>query len=172
MEKTEGRLLNHQLRLRSRAVLIEANMEIIRREGDWQGQTQQWLDQVHTEDPQYYYVTATLAQVHHTQGDRDRARELFSEAYATIQQLGHLITVTEARTKILLLMTAGMCCKHDPEKARWAEGHLDRATDLLGSLPRRGHQICTVFSTLSKQNESSDVIRHHIELIRKGRVLL
>jgi tetratricopeptide (TPR) repeat protein len=172
MEEMEGPLRNHQLRLRSRAVLIEANMEIIRREGDWQEQAQQLLERVYTEDPQYYYATATLAQVHHTQGDRDRARELFSEAYTTIQQLGHLITVTEARTRVLLLMTAGMCCKHGPQEERWAEEHLDRATDLLGSLPRRGHQICTVFSTLSKQNESSDVIRHHIELIRKGRVLL
>jgi tetratricopeptide (TPR) repeat protein len=172
MAKTEGPLLNHQRRLQSRAMLIKANMEIIGREGDWQGQAQQLLERVHAEDPQYYYATATLAQVYYVKGDRDKARELFQEAYTTIQQLGHLITVTEARTRVLLLMTAGMCCKHGPQEERWAEEHLDRATDLLGSLPRRGHQICTVFSTLSKQNESSDVIRHHIELIRKGRVLL
>lgn len=168
----DGRLLNFYLRLQSRAILIRANIAILRREDNWHQKVQDLLGSVYEADPQYHYATATLAQVYYAQGDHAKARKLFREAYEAIRQSGHLITVTEARSGILLLMVAGMCCKHGFEEDRWSKEHLDRAHSLLSSLPKMGLQTCTVFSMLSKLNESSDVIRHHIELIREGKVLL
>jgi tetratricopeptide (TPR) repeat protein len=168
----DGRLLNFYLRLQSRAVLVEANIAILRGEDNWHQEAQDLLGPVHEADLQYYYATATLAQVHYDQGNHAKARELFREAYETIRDSGHLITVTEARSGILLLMVAGLCCMHSFEEDRWSKEHLDRAHSLLGSLPQMGLQTCTVFSFLSKRNESRDVIQHHIELIREGKVLL
>jgi tetratricopeptide (TPR) repeat protein len=165
-------LRNSEQRVRSRAILIEANMVILGHEADWHGKAQQLLEQVHAEDPYYYYATATLAQVYYDQDRTDEAQELFREAYTTIERSGHLLTVTEARSRILLLMTAGTCCKHGLTDEKRAEQHLDEADHLRDSLPRMGSQVCTVFSTLSKRNESSDTIRRHIELIRQGKVLL
>jgi tetratricopeptide (TPR) repeat protein len=172
IESEEGTLRNFHRRLQSRAALIRASMAILKRDPGWHEKATELLEKMYVKDPQYYYATATLAQVYYDQGDHDKAKELFSKAYATIEHSGHLITVTEARSKILLLMTAGMCCKHGlPGDAR-TEGHLDTADGLRSSLPRMGPQICTVFSVLNKRNESSDVIHRHIEAIRERKVLL
>jgi len=168
----EGPLHNYHLRLRSRAALIEANMAILGRGEGWLAETQRVLEPVYEAEPQYYYATATLAQVYHAQGDRDKAQELFGEAYRDIEHSGDLITVTETRSKILLLMVAGMCCKHGLTNEKWSEHHLDGADDLRGRLPKMDSQICTVFSTLSKKNENSETIHDHIAEIRKGVVLL
>ncbi len=168
----DGRLLNFYLRLQSRAVLVKANMTILRRGDNWPQEVQDLLWPVYRADPHYYYATATLAQVYYDQGNHDKAKELFSEAYATIQQSGNLITVTEARSRILVLMVAGMCCKHGFEEDRWSKEHLDRANSLLGSLPKMGLQTCTVFSTLSKRNEDIGTIRDHIEKIRESKIFL
>jgi tetratricopeptide (TPR) repeat protein len=168
----DGRLLNFYLRLQSRAVLIRANIVILKREADWHDKARPLLERVHAEDPQYYYATATLAQVYYDQGNPDEAQKLFSEAYRDIERSGHLLAVTEARSGILLLMVAGMCCKHGFQEDKWSKEYLDKAYSLIGSLPKMGFQTCTAFSTLSKRNESSDTIRHHIELIREGKVLL
>jgi tetratricopeptide (TPR) repeat protein len=156
----------------SRATLIRANMALLERGADWHLEVQLLLEEVVEENPYYYYATATLAQVHHDQGTIGKAQELFHKAYESIEHSGQLLTVTETRSRILLLMVAGMCCKHGLTDERRAEQHLDEADHLRGALPRMGPQVCTVFSTLSKRNESSDTIRHHIELIRKGKVLL
>jgi tetratricopeptide (TPR) repeat protein len=172
MERAQGRLRNHQLRLQSRAALIRANMAILGREDNWHQQVQQLLEPVYVADPQYYYATATLAQVHADRGNSEKAQELFNRAYTTIERLGHLLTVTEARSRILLLMVAGMCCKHGLVDEKRSEVHLDEADGLRSSLPRIGSQVCTVFSPLSKRNESSETIRHHIEMMREGKVLL
>jgi tetratricopeptide (TPR) repeat protein len=171
IKNKDGRLPNHQLRCQSRAALIQANMAILRREPTWREQVQQVLEPVRVEDPQYYYATNTLAQVYADQGSRADAQRLFREAYQAIQQSGDLLTVVESRSRILLLMTAGMCCKHGPADERRSEEHLDRANTLLSSLPRIGGKTCTVFSALSKCNEDSSTIQHHIELIREGNVL-
>jgi tetratricopeptide (TPR) repeat protein len=172
MERAQGRLRNHQLRLQSRAALIRANMAILGREDNWHQQVQQLLEPVYVADPQYYYATATLAQVHADRGNSEKAQELFNKAYTTIERLGHLLTVTEARSRILLLMVAGMCCKHGLVDEKRSEVHLDEADGLRSSLPRIDSQVCTVFSPLSKRNESSETIRHHIEMMREGKVLL
>jgi tetratricopeptide (TPR) repeat protein len=176
IESEEGRLRNFHLRLRSRAALIRANIAILRREANWHQQVHRLLNEtVYVADPQYYYATATLAQVYHDQGEVAKAQNLFDQAHTTIERSGHLLTVTETRSKVLLLMTAGICCKHSPMDEGRSEELLDKAENLLGNLPRlprTDHEVCTVFSTLTKQNESSDTIRQHIELIRKGQVLL
>lgn len=172
IESKEGRLRNHQLRLRSRAALIRANIAILRRDANWREEVQRLLEPVHVADPQYYYATATLAQVCAGQGDPGEAKVLFREAYDAIERSGDLLTVIEARSKILLLMVAGMCCKHGLSDEKRSEDHLDRADDLRSSLPRIGSQVCTVFSPLSKRNEGSTTIRDHIEVIRNGHTLL
>ena len=104
--------------------------------------------------------------------DVQTAQELFSQAYITLERSGHLLTVTETRSMILLLMVAAMCCKHGPMDAGRSDVLLDQANGLLVSLPKIGTQVCTVFSTLSKRNEDVGTIRNHIELIRQGEVLL
>ena len=151
---------------------MRANMAILERGADWHPEAQQLLEQVYEEDPYYYYATATLAQIHYDQDAIGKAQELFDKAYESIERSGDLLTVTEARSKVLLLMVAGMCCTHGIVDEKRVAQHLDEADNLRDDLPRMGNQVCTVFSTLSKRNESSDTIRHHIELIRKGQVLL
>jgi tetratricopeptide (TPR) repeat protein len=172
IERKAGGLRNYQLRLRSWAALIRANMATLERGADWHLEVQQLLEQVVEEDPYYYYATATLAQIHYDQGASGKAQELFHEAYESIERSGHLLTVTESRSRILLLMVAGMCCKHGLTDEKRAEQHLEEADHLRDSLPRIGYQVCTVFSNLSKRNENSDTIHRHIELIRRGEVLL
>ena len=104
IEHTEGRLAHYHQRLKSRAALIKANIIMLEREDNWSSKALKILEEVHTEDPQYYYAIATLAQVYDFQQDENNKKELFSEAYETIQQSGDLLTVTEARSRILLLM--------------------------------------------------------------------
>jgi tetratricopeptide (TPR) repeat protein len=169
MERAEGRLYNHQLRLRSRAALIRANMAILGRQAD---EARKLLEPVYAADPRYYYATATLAQVYASQGDFGGAERLFREAYETVERSGHLFTVVEARSKILLLMVAGMCCKHGIRDERRSEEYLDQADGLRGSLPTLGGKACTVFSTLSKRSESSGTVHEHIEKIREDVILL
>jgi len=171
IESREGRLRNFHLRLRSRARLIRANTALLERTPKWE-EAQLLLESVHDTDPQYYYAIVTLAQVYYEQGELDKAQQLFDKAYMTIERSGDLLTVTETRTKVLLRMVAGMCCKHGPKDEDRADELLDQADNVLHSLPRIGNQNCTVFSTLSKRNESSNTIRRHIELIREGKVLL
>ena len=145
---------------------------MIEREANWHEKAIETLKNVYDADSLYYYATATLAQVYADRGNLDIANELFQKAYQTIERSGDLITVTEVRIKILLLMVAGMCCKHGLEDEKRSEEHLSKADALLDNLPKIDSQPCTVFSTLSKRNEKSDTIHHHIELIRKGEVLL
>lgn len=167
-----GTLRNYHLRLRSRAILIEANMVILVRQANWHQETQELLEAIYEAEPHYYFATATLAQVYYAQGDHDKARKLFGEAYRDMERSGHFHIVTEARSRILLEMFAGMCCKHGLMDDKLADEHLDRADGFRGRLPRIGAQVCTVFSPLGKKNEQSETIHGHIELIRKGEVFL
>jgi len=175
IERDEGRLRNFHLRLRSRAALIRANMAIIRRDDKWYQGAQQLLEEVHSGDAQYYYASATLAQIYYAKGkpeDMKRAQKLFGEAYIIIERSGHLLTVTEARSKVLLFMVAGMCCKHGLMEESRSDELLDKASGFLTNLPKIDSRVCTVFSPLSKRNEKSDTIRRHIESIRGDKVLL
>jgi tetratricopeptide (TPR) repeat protein len=167
-----GRLTGVYLRLRSRTILIEANMAILMHEADSWNEVKDLLEMVRRDDPTYYYATATLAQIYIVQDEYDDAQRLFREAYENIERSGDLLTISEARSQILLRMVAGLCCQQGLRDERRAEEHLDRADSLRSSLPKIDSQICTVFSALSKRNERSEIIHDHIELIRKGKVLL
>lgn len=164
-----GHLRNVDLRLLSRATLMKANMAIMNRKDNWRKAAQEELESVH--DPQYYYATVALAQIG-LDVDSSEAQRLFSKSYEEIERSGHLLTVTEVRIKILLLMVAGICCKHGLRDKRRSDEYLDRAEALLGSLPKLGPKVCTVFSALSFRNENHEIIRQHIDLIRRGDVLL
>jgi tetratricopeptide (TPR) repeat protein len=172
MERAEGRLAHYHQRLRSRAALIHQNMSMWEREDNWIDESIAKLEELRNIDPQYYFATVTLAQLWSYKKDVKRAKELFNESYESIQLSGDLLTVTEARSKILLLMVAGMCCLNVPGNEKKAEEHLDRASDLRSSLPKLSGQSCTVFSILSKRSESSESIGSHIRYIREGRILL
>ena len=167
----DGRLAGVYLRLQSRASLVRVNMILLKREGNWRQEAEQLLKPIYDDNPSYYFATATLAQVSTLQDKRDEAQRLFREAYEVIEHSGDLLTVTEARSLILLQMVAGLCCRHGLMNKKRSDEHLDKADTFRNSLPRVDSQVCTVFSTLSKRNETSETIRQHIELIRKGEVL-
>lgn len=171
IEQVEGTLRNSEFRLKSRIALIRANILILRGEGNWQTEAQSLLLLVREADASYYYVTATLAQLSHLLGDVQIARDLFRDVYDTILTLADIHTIHETRSKILLLMIAGMAAKYIGQDKQ-SKDYLDQATELCGSLPIIESQICTVFSTLTKRNESSDTIKRHIEFIRSGKILI
>ena len=168
----EGHLAGVYLRLRSRAFLILSNLTILKREDDWLQEVAKLLETIHNDDPGYYYATATLAQAYGFHNRREEAEKLFCEAYDIIERSSDFLTVTEARSQILLRMVAGLCCQHGLSDKKKADEHLDKADTLRSNLPKIDSQVCSVFSTLSKRNEKSETIHDHIELIRKGKLLL
>lgn len=168
----EGHLTGVYLRLRSRALLIQANMAILKREDGFPQVVKDLLEQTHQDDPGYYYATATLAQACVVQGSPDEAKRLFREAYEVLEQSGDLLTVAEARSQILVRMIAALCSRHGLMDNKRSDEHLNKAESLRGRLPRLESRVCTVFSTLSKRNESSETIPSHMILIRKGKTLL
>ncbi len=136
------------------------------------GVTDRWYDRMAPsvlEDKDYYYGTATLAQVLLELGD-DRAAEYFLSAQESIRNSFDLVTVAETRSKILIRLVAALCCLHSSDDAEAAKRYLGEASDLIEELPRLEGKICTVFSPLSKWNEEAEVIKRHIEWIREGRV--
>ncbi len=168
----EGLLTGVYLRLGSRASLIQANMAILKREENFPQVVKELLEQTHKDDPGYYYVTVTLAQASVAEGSGDAAKRLFREAYEVLEQSGDLLTVSEARSQILVRMVAAICFRHGFMDNKRSDEHLNKADSLRGRLPKLESRVCTVFSTLSKRNESRENIYTHIDLIRKGRTLL
>jgi tetratricopeptide (TPR) repeat protein len=171
-EKTEGRLLSHNLRLRSRAALIKASILMFKHEDNWQESAREILEGIFNRDPFYYYATAMLGQLCLYQGDKAGARKIFEQAYETIVNSGDLQKVAEIRSRILLLMVAGLCCRQGCGDDKRAEAHLDDADDLRVRLPKLGDQICTVFSIISRKNENTECIHSHIDLIRNGQAFV
>jgi tetratricopeptide (TPR) repeat protein len=171
IEQLAGKLRNSEFRLKSRIALMKANILILKGMGDWKREAKTLLLPVHDMDPSYYYATATLAQLSHLQGDKQSARELFQDVYDTILTLADIHTIREVRSKVLLLMIAGMAAKYIGQEKQ-SKDYLDQAVDLCSSLPTIDAQICTVFSTFTKRNESSDTIKQHIDLIRRGEILV
>jgi tetratricopeptide (TPR) repeat protein len=168
----DDRLDSDTLRIKSRASIIRANMVILKHEGGWQKEAENLLIPIYKEDPAYYYGTYSLAQIYALQNKREEAQRLFQDAYGAIERSGDLLITTEARSLILIHMVAGICCRHGLIDEKRSDNHLDKADGLRSSLPRIDSQICTVFSALSKFNERSETIHDHIELIRKGDILL
>ena len=169
----QDRLGGVLLRLQSRTSLIRANVEILKHENGWWQEAEKILLPVREEDPAYYYATATLAQIYALQDEKlNAAQRLFQDAYEDIERSGDLLITTEARSQILMRMVAGLCCRHGLMDAKRSDDHLDKADGLRSILPRIGAQTCTVFSTFSKFNERSETVHDHIEMIRKGEILL
>lgn len=152
-----------------RAMLIRANIAIARGNDGWS----EAIDMLRTiKDPHEYYSTATLAQLLISRDSASaEARNIFREAYMSIRDLGHLHSVSEVRSKILLLLVAGLCAQYSEGYTGMMEEHFAEAEGLLGSLPKRGQQTCSVFSPISKRNETSSVIISHIESVRRGVLL-
>lgn len=174
MEAKEGGLISYHLRLQSRGILIKANMVYSEQKENWQEEVIRLLTPVRFKDSQYYYSTATLAQAYAASGNFTEASNLFNEAYKTILQLKDLETVKEVRSRILLLMVAGMCSKHSgiEDGERMSNDYLHEANTLRESLPKIDSLFCTVFSPLSKNNEDSTTIYNHIDAIRKGQIFI
>lgn len=166
----EGGFTDAYQRLRSRTMLVKANIGILRQEKNWQAQVLGLLETVHKNDPQYYYATATLAQVYDLIGELDKARSIFQEAHQTILGSRDIETVKEVRSRILLLMVAGLCSKQGLSNGQQiTDEYLNEADGLRSNLPKIDSDVCTVFSTLSKRNENTDKIHLHIEHIREGK---
>ena len=171
IEDLEGGLKASEFRLKSRLALIQANMLILRRSDNWRNEARGLLEPVRERDRSYYYLTATLAQLYHALGDVSTGNILFQEVYETILTVTDIHVIREARSKILLLMIAGLAAKSIGHENQ-AKEYLDQARNLCKDLPTIGSRACTVFSTLSKRNESSELISHHIDLIAGGTALL
>jgi len=152
-----------------RAALIRANMAI--RSGKSQrDRAVELLRSVG--DANEYYVLATLAQVLAKSDPQSReAKALFEKAYRSIQNLSHLTAVVETRSRILLLLVAGMCSQHADERGSMTDEHFAEAQSLLSALPDRNGQPCTVFSVLSKRNVDKHEIAAEIGALRDGSVL-
>jgi len=170
MKFPSGRLTQFQRRLRSRAILVQANVEIVQGNDGYGDVVQELLVPVFADDPRYYYAIVTMAQTH-TDREPGEAQALFSKAYETIVSSNDLLLVTEVRSQLLLRMTAGLCCKQLDDILH-SEEHLEKAGQLLRLLPVMNSVPCTVFSILSKCNESSAAIEEHLRSIREGHLLL
>lgn len=170
MEKTHSQLEPHQLRRRSRAVLIKANIHVMQKQHDWQKSVQELLLPVHEKDPLFFYAITTLAQSYHSQKNMEKAAELFSEADERIQEAVNSQQPPEVRSKILFWMTAAIAAKQIKAINR-ANGYLGNASSLIDALPKINNQKCTVYSPLTKMNEKVDDIKKHIGKIREGEVL-
>ncbi|WKZ47696.1 MAG: hypothetical protein QY306_17980 [Anaerolineales bacterium] len=171
LQQIEGTLHPAESRLWSRAILIKANMILIKREENWTDKIQAMLLPVRDRDSSYYFATATLAQSYHVQGNFELAKQFFQEVYDTILALADINSIREVRSKILLLLFAGMSSKYIGREKQSAE-YLDQANQYCNDLPKINSHSCTVFSPLSKRNEKISEIQSHIALIRKGIVLL
>jgi len=156
----------HQ-RLRSRAVLVQANAEILEGKANYWERVQGLLEPVLRDDPRYYYAIVTIAQAYTGGGQPKDAKDLFQRAYHTIQTSNDVLVVTEVRSEALLRMTAGLCCMQT-EDLPSAEEHLEKTSQLLDMLPSMDSARCSVFSVLSKKNESMDVISLQLDWIRNG----
>jgi len=176
MQKQDGRLWNHQLRMQSRAYLIRINKNLMEKKDEWKDKVKEYAEKAYEIDPDYYYAPFTYAQISQKFGidkEKKNAKSLFSEAYSKIQKSGHLHFVKETRIRILLFMVAAICAKHGSIRDdREVNKYLDEAKLLRGELPKIDNRICTVFSPLNKQNVNSETIGLHIEEIRKGTILL
>lgn len=170
IRQSQGELKSSEERLKSRVALMRANMLFLTRQDSWIVMAQTLLKPVQEQDPSYYYVTATLGQLAHLQKNYELAKSLFKDVSEIILNTD-IRAIREARSKVLVLMIAGMATKY-AENERLSKDYLIQADEICNNLPKIGLQFCTVFSTLSKRNESSDMVKQHINLIRTGTILL
>ncbi len=170
LERAQGLLFKHQLRLKARTLLIRANLAFLSRPDNWQEEMRVRAQQAHDVNGRYYYATFTLAQIESTLGDTGQAQQFFQRTYTLINESGDLKTSSEKRIQVLLNMVCALCCRHGEIDRELFEDFLNAAEGLRRELPRIGSRQATVFSPLSKKNESHEVIHTHLELIRLGKV--
>jgi hypothetical protein len=152
-----------------RATLVRANIAITSGRGEWDNALK-LLRSIN--DSHEYYAKATLAQVlEKTTSDSSEAKEIFSAAYRSIRDLGHLSTVVEPRSRIWLLLVAGMCSRFTDGYFHMMEEHFSEAESLLASLPERDGQVCTVFSPRIKKNVDRSQIQADLDFLRRGMLL-
>ena len=170
--KTRGDLRTYHIPLQVRAELLKANIVLLRGADDWPAKVQVLLEPACAIDRDSYFASSTLAQAYQFVNDQ-RARQQFDSAYDCIVRRRHLETTTEVRSRILLLMVAGICSRMGSSdgKKRMPEEFLDEAKMLLERLPRRDSEQSTVFSPISKRNESASTIASHIGQIELGAVI-
>lgn len=106
------------------------------------------------------------------QGHGKQAQEHFTQTCRLLKDSGDLQTGTEVRIRILLNMVSALCCKHGVADRELMDDYLNVADTLRQALPRIGARTMTVFSPLSKKNETSETIGVHLELIKMGKVLV
>jgi len=176
-QQQDGQHERLYVRLRSRSKLIRANSLLMPHTRAGIKPSRAVLEEIRNlleplviEDKEYYYATATFAQVLYELGD-DRAAQHFRSAHELIRSSFDLVTVAETRSKILIRLFAAICCFQIPEGAEAGKRYLGEANDLIEDLPNLETKICTVFSPLSKWNDEDEVLRQQIEWIREGRVL-
>jgi tetratricopeptide (TPR) repeat protein len=165
-----GKIEPPYLHLRSRALLVQANAAILRGDSSYPATVDNLLRPLLEQDPDYYFGTATLAQTL-AMGTSAEAGPLFQQAYEAIRGSGHLQSLTEARSRILLHMTAALCLRQASNDMRHLD-QLDAARRLIPELPRLDSEVCTVFSVLTKRNELIPIIEDHINDIHNGTILL
>lgn len=155
-----------------RSAILQANVGILRGDSDWADKIIAHLDKFCEDEPDNYYALVSVAQALHAQKN-SRAADLFDKAYEAIIRSRHLDTITEIRSRILLLTVAGICSKMGSTRTRkrMPEEFLEEAKRLLDRLPRRGSEECTVFSVITKRNENRNVIAGHIGQIEAGVVI-
>lgn len=171
--KLSGSFRGYHMPFQVRSSMLQANVSILRADGDWPQKVVAQLSSLCADEPDNYYALATLAQAYLATSDA-RAETTFDQAYDVILKRRHLETTTEIRSRVLLVMTAGMCSKMGSKqgaKKRMPEEFLEEARRLLERLPRRGADECTVFSIISKRNENRNVIAGHIGQIEAGIVV-
>jgi tetratricopeptide (TPR) repeat protein len=170
-ERSEKSLPDAERKLRNRAQLMRVNLLIQTRPEGWPRDGLNILKIVDASDPHYYFAIATEAQLSHHLGNIEAAKLGFNRAYDEIRNSGDLVTVVEVRSRILLLLFAGICCLYAQADESRAKEHLDEALARLEELPVLDGKLCRVFSPLTKLNETKETIERHIKLIRNGYVL-
>jgi tetratricopeptide (TPR) repeat protein len=170
--KTRGDFRSYHVPLKTRTELLKVNVAVLASIDDWPARVQALLEPACVRDPDSYFASSSLAQAYEFVND-ERAKQQFDAAYESIIRRGHLETTTELRSRVLLLMVAGMCSQKgsDGTKKRMPEEFLEEAKTLLERLPRRDSEECTVFSPVSKRNETATTIASHIGQIELGSVI-
>ncbi len=127
----DGRPMPANIRkLRSRALLIQANLAILSGSPTFGATTTAILRPLLVANPDYYYATVTLAQTLAYEGSPEAA-DVFRIADEGIRRSDNLRTLTEARSRILLQMTAALCLRYGANDTRHSDDLLDSASSGL-----------------------------------------
>jgi tetratricopeptide (TPR) repeat protein len=168
--KNHGSLNTEKLKQKSRIELIKTNIIIIKKDKNWIEKAHENVEKILQENQNYYFAVVTLAQLLFIKRD-DTNIKYFQNAISLIDKSGDLISIKESHSRILLLMTAGMCILRGENDRLRANEKLDEASRILESLPMLNNRPGTVFSVFSKKRESIGILQKQIDQIRNGEVI-